>query len=299
MRYFLGVLAGIVSGLVFAASSIAQKKAMNAIGQDMPVVKSLFRSPLWLAGFSASFLIGAPLNMAAFVALGPTLPPALGSIGVAAIPIMARLFLGERIVRRSYLGTSLIAGGIILMALSGISLTAESIDWLDRDFLFRAFLSIGLVALAAAAFWLAGFKSIRMPHFLAISAGLALAIANAFMGPISGQIGRFLSKKLDLTGLAIVASASLILIAVNAVAIVLAQIALKRGTAALVVPLQQIPIQITPLFFHVVLYREALESPSAVLLVSLGASFLVFGAFVFASIRDDPLPLANNFSQES
>lgn len=56
---------------------------MNGIQAEAPLFRNLITSPLWLAGFAAAFVLGAPLNMAAYVALGPTLPPALSSIGLA------------------------------------------------------------------------------------------------------------------------------------------------------------------------------------------------------------------------
>ncbi|MFH2113787.1 MAG: hypothetical protein ABIJ86_04690 [Spirochaetota bacterium] len=109
IRQVWGVIAGILSGLVFTASSIAQKHAINAIGTETPLFRKLVRSTLWLAGFAASFAIGAPLNMAAYIAIGPTLPPSLSAISLAAVPVLARLFLGDRPPTRSCVGAAAIA----------------------------------------------------------------------------------------------------------------------------------------------------------------------------------------------
>ncbi len=281
MRYLLGVMAGIVSGLVFSASSIAQKKAMNAIGLNAPVLKKLLKSPLWLGGFAASFALGAPLNMASYVALGPTLPPALASIGLAAIPLMSRVFLGERIASRTWFGTAMIAAGVALVGFSGIAIAPESIAWLDAGFLLRAGFSIGAVVLATTACFFIGLRSGSASLFPAIAAGLAQAVSNVFMGPIAGQIGRFFSGRLDFAGLAIIAGASLFLLGINAVAILLAQIALRRGTASAALPIQQLPVQLVPLFFHVFLYRGTLDSPAALACAAVGFPLLAAGALAF------------------
>jgi len=191
MRYAIGVMAGVLSGLVFAASSIAQKRAMNVIGVNVPMFRNLLKSPLWLAGFIASFAIGAPLNMAA---------------------------------------------------------------------------------------------------------GIAQAITNALMAPIAGQFGHLFTGRLDTVGLMIAGGTSLALVGVNGGALVLAQLALRRGAAAEVVPLQYVPVQIIPLIFHVFMYQSVFESSRAIACVALGVPLLLIGAFAVAPAGSTAMRLREGLS---
>jgi hypothetical protein len=279
MRQVLGVLAGVFSGLVFTASSIAQKRAINAIGTDAPLFRNLVRSPLWLAGFAASFAIGAPLNMAAYMAIGPTLPPALGSISLAAVPILARVFLGDKPPARSYAGAAAVAMAVALIGLNGLAIAPERVDWLDRAFLMRAAATIACIVACAAACVGFGLRSRSGGgNTFALAAGAAQALTNAFMAPIAGQLGRLFSGSLGMAGLAIAATASVALAAVNFGAIALAQLALRKGTATAVIPLQQLPIQAIPLILHVVLYRGSLGTMPETAFLALGLLLLIAGS---------------------
>jgi hypothetical protein len=234
MRYVLGVLAGMLSGLVFTASSIAQKRAITAIGAETPLYRNLVKSPLWLSGFAAAFIIGAPLNMAAYAAIGPTLPPALNSIGLAALPILARFFLRERPSARSYMGAAGIAIAIACIGFSGIAIAPESVNWFDRSFLLRAAVSVGCIVVVMAA-----------------CIGLGLLV--------SGRLG--------VAGLMIAGAASAALATVNFCAIAIAQLALRKGTAAVVIPIQQLPIKAVPLILHAALYRGSFGAAACLALL--------------------------------
>lgn len=280
VRYALGFAAGILSGLAFTASSIMQKRAMNSIRAGSPLFRNLLKKPLWLAGLAAAFAIGAPLNMAAYVAIGPTLPPALGSIGLAATPALARLFLGERPPARIIAGACAIALAVACIGLSGLAIAPESVDWAGRPMLARAMIAAACMAAAVAA--LAGLGARSRAHgapCFALAAGSAQALANALMAPIAGQLGRLASGRLDASGLAIMAAASLALIAVNAGAIAMAQLALRKGVASTAVPLQQLPIQAIPLVLHIALYRGDFGAAGETALLALGVAVLIAGSF--------------------
>jgi len=270
MRQVIGVLSGILSGLVFTASSIAQKRAINAIGTDAPLFRNLVKSPLWLAGFIASFAIGAPLNMAAYVAIGPTLPPALSAMSLAAVPVLARIFLGDSPPARSYAGAAAVALAVAFIGLSGLAIAPENVDWLDQAFLMRACISIACIAVFAVLCTGLGLRS-QSPggNAFALAAGTTQAATNAFMAPIAGQLGMLVSGGLGASGWVIAGGASIALAAVNFSAIALAQLALRKGVAATVIPIQQLPIQAIPIILHVWLYRGKLgEAPELALLAS-------------------------------
>jgi hypothetical protein len=296
MRQALGVFAAILSGLVFTVSAIVQKRAINALGADAPLFRNLVKSPLWLMGFAASFAIGAPLNMAAYMAIGPTLPPALSAISFAAVPVLARLFLGDRPPALSYAGAAAIALSVALIGLSGLAIAPESVDWLNRAFLVRACVSIA--CMTAFAVLCTGFGlRLQSPsgNAFALAAGTTQAATNAFMAPIAGQLGMLVSGKLGATGWIIAGIASIALAAINFGAIALAQLALRKGAAVTVIPLQQLPIQAIPIILHVWLYRGKIgEAPELALLAS-GLVLLLAGSSALGFSKKaarDKMPVA-------
>lgn len=126
--------------------------------------------------------------MACYVAIGPTLPPALSAIALAAIPLGARVVLGERQTPRSWAGALAVALGVASIGLCGASIAPEKLEWLEPSFLARAAASLGCLALACAAFLGLGLSRKGAPAlFLALAAGSAQGIVNALMAPIARQ----------------------------------------------------------------------------------------------------------------
>jgi hypothetical protein len=278
VRYLLGILAGLAAGFIFTAASIAQKSAIDALKVDAPLFRNLVKSRLWLAGLASSFILGAPLNMASYAAIGPTLPPALASIGLAAVPVLARIFLGERPPMRAYAGAAAISAGIGLLGLSGASMAPEGFDWLETGFLARGSIAAAFAAIFATACIAAGMRSrVAGAAAFALAAGMLIALTNAFMGPFAGELGILVSGRSTSRDISIILFASMGLIAVNILSIVIAQISLRKGRAASVIPLQQAPIQLFPLLMHFLVYRES-SSGMKTALVIIGAALILSGS---------------------
>jgi hypothetical protein len=99
------------------------------------------------------------------------------------------------------------------------------------------------------------------------------------MAPLAGQLGLLATGGLGLLGWLTVGGAGLALAAVNFGAIAIAQLALRRGAASMVIPLQQLPVQLLPLVFHAALYRGSFGSASKAILLASGLVFLLVGFF--------------------
>jgi hypothetical protein len=279
MRLALGILAGLCSGLVFSGAAVAQKRAMNELGQGGKSFSRLLRSPLWLGGFVASFLLGAPLNVAAYAALGPVLPPALGAIGLAAAPLLARAFLGERQPPASYLGAFAIALAVASLGASGLVLAPERVPWTEAGFLSRAALGCATVLALVLLLVALGLRAGQGGQLaLTLAAGGAQALVNACMTPLAAQIAPLASGSLGAGGLTVAAVAGLAMAALNLAAIAVAQLALRRGEAGTVLPLQQLPLQLIPIAFHVAVYRGSLGGSSSRLALAAGLLLLSLGS---------------------
>jgi drug/metabolite transporter (DMT)-like permease len=283
-RYLLGILAAAVGGVIYMAASVLQKRAVSAIDPGAPLMRRLLRSPLWLAAFGASFALGVPLSLVAYLAIGPTLPPALACIGLAAVPVLSRLVLGERPSVSAWIGAGAVALGVAFIGLTGLSINLEGVSWLDRSLLLRAggayvaILCLGLIAVAIAAA-----SPIASGPCLAIAAGFMQALANALMAPVTGGLGNLLARRSDPSGFLIALAAGAALVASSSTAVVLAQLAYRRGLAVRMVPLQQVPVQIVPPILHILVYGQTVSGTWVIAALSLGVAALLVGGFALSA----------------
>jgi len=175
---------------------------------------------------------------------------------------------------------------IILISQSGIAIAPENVDWVDPSFLARAAASVGCIAAVTAACLLFGMRSRSGGGVgFALAAGAAQALMNTFMTPIAGQLGLLVSGSLGVAGLFIAGAAGLALAAVNFGAIAVAQLALRKGNAAAIIPIQQLPIQVLPLVLHVALYRGSFGGTAQTVSLAAGLVLLIAGSFALGSGR--------------
>lgn len=119
-----------------------------------------------------------------------------------------------------------------------------------------------------------------LDNAFALAAGAAQALTNVFIAPIAGQLSHLVSGNLDASGWVITGTASIALAAIDIGVIALAQLALCKGTASAVIPLQQLPIQTIPIILHVLLYRGNFGDAPRIIMLAMGLVHLLTGSYV-------------------
>jgi hypothetical protein len=109
------------------------------------------------------------------------------------------------------------------------------------------------------------------------------ALANALMAPVAGGMGNLLAGRSDPSGILIALAAGAALVASSLTAVVLAQLAYRRGLAVRMVPLQQVPVQIVPPILHVLVYSRVISGAWAIAALSLGVAALLVGGFALGA----------------
>lgn len=289
--YPLGVALAIVAGCAINLGIVIQKKAVNEIPPEKRNAK-FFRNLVvrrtWLIGLLVQIGIGTTCTIIAQGIIGPALLPGLLAVGLVPMAIGA-----SKIVKESLKGPEIFAIGLIIIAAILLSLsnlvlpvlTKPGFNIMDpvlqtNEWEFTAvFLVIILITEIAQRKVQKG-RSIA----LACQAGCLLVLANYWISPITVHIIHIFAGNLDIpweffTGI----PGAVILILANITNIAVTQKAFRSGNASLVIPIQQVPVNIAPIlvyFWVFISYANPQVQTIPFLLIAI--SLIVFSSFLLA-----------------
>jgi len=224
-------------------------------------------SKLWVFGFVLQALLGAGLFIVAQDMIGPTLTPALGSIGLVVL-VFASSIVNEKLTTDEYVGLFAMIGAVFLLAFSDMVIDLKTTDFLSRGFIVRVIIyTVSIIFLCA----LCKLWSFRRDRFegpaLATLSGLLVAIQNYWIGPFTSLATAFVHQKGDPTFehhkigfivLYYLISVALV-IAANLQTVYERQLAFRVGNAATVIPISHLPSHLSsPIIYSFVF---ALPSP--------------------------------------
>ncbi len=282
MRYFLGVLAGLLAGIVYNSASLIQKSAVSKADHGKPLVRQLIRSPLWILSVLATGIFVFVFVIFGQMMIGPTLIPGLTALGMIIIPIGATKFIGEKNGVREYLGIISIIIGVFLLSLSRLSIDTEKVAWLDPAFFHKCLWYYGSLSLLSLLLIGTGFilkRYSRSPAlFFSLSGGLLLGLSNILAAPIAHQITLLAQSQFDQLSWPYLVIGIAYLLLINVVAVYIMQRAFKHGQVSVLIPIQQLPVQVIPIVSHFWLFTATFPTalsrfavPAAVLLIMAGA----------------------------
>nr|MDO8084183.1 hypothetical protein [Candidatus Sigynarchaeum springense] len=284
-NYPIGILLGITAGVCLNIGFILQKKAVNDISPEArsrKLLGTLIRNPIWLVGLVVQILGSAVLVMIAQFFIGPALLPGLMASGLIAMAIGAAKILKETLKRVEYIGIALMIIAIVFLALTGLSVDVESQDLLDPGFLVRV--SIFTVVLFAVIAACELFQR-KIEHFrgmlLALQSGTYLALANFWVSPFSINLGHLFGGTLVWPAEFILGLVGGILLAItNVLAISVLQKAFTCAQATNIVPLQQVPINIAPVFVYFGIFLLAPPMVYSTPFLIAGIALIIISSFV-------------------
>lgn len=269
----LGVLFTLLAAMLSNYAPILQKHALGSVvelslARVRRSIRALVKTPRWVAGFvlkmvsTLFFLIG--MN---FIGLAVAVP--LLSCGIIVLVYFAIVKLGERLKPREYIGITFLAAMPVLLVFSGIGSIQASI--LDAG-TFVAF-AITNVVLGACACGLLKVGARASPGGW-IPDGLPHAIAAAIISIVGGLFIQVLTSLVDASNLlavpgmilqgdpvAIISTASVLVgLAIFLVGAMVQQIALQKGKATIIVPLEQSVLNVLAILGGFLIFRQAISS---------------------------------------
>jgi hypothetical protein len=281
VKFAGGLFIAITAGVVLNLGSLLQKKAVNQmlavkkrtiqadIDKDLQTqitVKDLLFSRLWVFGFLLQAVIGAVLFIIAQSMIGPSLTPALGSIGLVVL-VFAGCIVNEKLTIDEYIGLVIMGGAVALLALSRMTINVDSTDFLNHAFMIRvAIYTGGTIALCA----LCKIWSWRRDRFegpvLATLAGLLVALQNYWIAPFTALMTGIFHREGNYTfdhhkaGFAVLyfLVSMLFVIVANLQTVYERQLAFRVGNAATMIPISHLPSHLSsPILYSFVFYLKA------------------------------------------
>ncbi len=280
----LGILLAITAGVCLNVGFILQKKAVNDISPEArskKLIGTLLRKPIWLLGLVVQILGSAVLVMIAQFFIGPALLPGLMASGLIVMAVGAAKILNETLKRAEYIGIALMIIAIIFLALTGLSVDVEGTNLLDPGFLTRvSIFTIVLFAVIVACEIVQRKVERRRGMLLALQSGTFLALANFWVSPFSVNLAHLFGGTLVWPDEFILGLVGGLLLAItNVLAISVLQKAFTCAQASNVVPLQQVPINIAPVFVYFGIFLLAPPSVYATPFLIAGIALIIISSF--------------------
>ncbi len=282
MDYWIGVFLAILSGIFSNIGAVLQKIVVNKVPDEAKLMRSLIKNPIWLLGLISGMGVGAALFMLAQLYIGPTLIPGLMAAGLIVLAIGSIKILGEELEVSEIIGIFLMIGAIAFIGFSGMDIKIALIDFLNIDLIIRITIFTIILFLFALICELLQRKGIYKGIFLANLSGTMFALSNFWISPLLGTIAHVLSGRFILDELLIFTTASIILVLVNMLGIAKIQEAFRVAKASHMVPIQQVPIQIVPPFYFIIVYLLPIPNLLSIIFLTVGIGLVLISSYTLA-----------------
>ncbi len=282
--YWFGVICAITSGVVSNFGLVLEKKVVNEVPPEAKFGRSLIKSPLWLLGVFLGQVVGAVFFLLAELYIGATLSPVLIDAGLIVLALGSVKILGESLKKDEYIGLFILIGGIVLVGFSGLSITISEIDLFELGFLVRMITyTLGLI-IASLICEILQRKAIKYRGvYFAFHAAFMVSLSNLWLNLLMGVIGRIFSGVFIPEELVLFICASVLVVLSNFMAIYTVQRMFKYGDASKMVPIHQIPLQITPIIVYFLVFMLIPPSVFSFYFLIGGAVLITIATFIFAN----------------
>jgi hypothetical protein len=258
--YPIGVIMAVVAGSAINLGIVIQKKAVNEIpveSRDAKFMRTLVHRRTWLLGLVLQIAIGTTSTIIAQAIIGPALLPGLLAVGLIPMAIGAAKIVKESLKRPEILAIGLIIVAAILLTASDISIpiltdpqhtfNVMNPVFLGNEWEFTAVFFVVIIVAEIVQRKLQKGRSIA----LACQAGCLLALSNYWLSPITVHVVHIFTGALQLPWeLVLGLMGAVVLISGAVLNIVVLQKAFKVGNASLVIPIEQVPINIAPILVY-------------------------------------------------
>jgi len=250
--YWIGIIIALVSGSIKSVGHVIQKKVIVGLPEQSKLMKSLVRNRTWVFGLILDMGVGTIFFFIAQAFIGPVLIPGLIDIGLIVLAIGSVKIIGDTLKKEEILAIFLIIAAVFLLSFSELDVKTSEIDLVDIGFLARlAIYSITLFTLAVLFEWFQRENQRHRGTLLAILSGFMFAISNAWVGVLTGVFSQGFSNP---GYIVLLIFSSIILPLTNVLGIIKINQAFKEGKAHVMIPIQQIPLEITPIIIYFLVF---------------------------------------------
>jgi hypothetical protein len=283
--YLIGVLCAIGSGIVNNLGTVYQKKVVNGLPEGEKIGRNLLKSPLWLFGLFLQFVLGTIFFLLAYGlfipewGIGAALVPGLMAIGLVILTIGAIKILNERITKQDLIGIGLMIGAITLLGFSALETEVTKADLENGGFVLRVI--IFTIVLVGISVFCQIFQNRSMKYkgiLLAVFSGCMLTISNFWVAPLVKMLEFVFGGQFII----FFVIAAIILVLTNFLALYKLQQAFQHGQAANLIPIQQVPIQIGPIFIYLAVFIAIPPKVYSLPFMLVGVCLIIVSSFLLA-----------------
>jgi len=253
--YWLGVSFAIISGCVNNYGTVLQKKVVNELSDDSKFMRSLVKKPLWILGLILGMGVGSCFFLIAQIFIGPALIPGLMASGLIVLAIGSVKIVGEKLQILEITGITLMILATFLLGISELAINIAETNLLELGFILRIAIFTALLVgfslvLQVCQKRIEKYRGI----FLAILSGFMFSLSNFWVGPMMGVIAQVLNGTANIGEIILFIISVFILILTNMIGITTIQQAFREGQASNLIPIQQVPIQLTPITVYFLIF---------------------------------------------
>jgi len=281
--YLLGVFLAILSGSINNIGLVFQKKVVNEVSAEAKFFRSLVKKPLWITGLLMELIIGSVFFMIAQIYIGPALIPGLMAFGLVFLAIGSVKIIGENLKKEEIIGIILMIIAIFSLGLSELSIDITGIDILAFDLIINMTIFTILLFLGSFICEILQRKIERLKGILlAISSGFQFSLTNFWIAPLMAVIAHVFGGNASLGEIILFIACAVILITASIIGIMKIQQSFKVANASLMIPIQQVPIQITPVIAYFLVFTLMPPTILPILYVIFGVSLIILSSFLLA-----------------
>jgi len=279
--YTIGVMFAIISGIINNLGTVLQKKVVNdKFDEDSKLMKYLIKSPLWLIGLLMQLVIGSVFFMLAQLYIGPALISGFMAAGLIVLVIGSVYIVGESLKKVEIIGILLMILGITFLGFSELSIDIVNTNLMDLAFVANVVVFTVVFSLIAIICEIIAKKDKRLfGILLAISSGCMFALSNFWISPLISVFAKVFEETASWGELIWFISAAIILPLVNLIGIARIQTAFTEGQASNLIPIQQVPIQISPIIVYFFVFLLAAPSIISTIYMLVGIILIILSSF--------------------
>ncbi len=283
--YWGGVFSAILSGMLSNSGTIIQKKVVNRVINNLPskenIMKYLIKDKIWILGLIINLGIGTIFYLLAQSLIGPALIPGLMASGLIILAIGSVFVLKESLKKKEILGIFLMIIGITFLGFSRLSIEISNKTIWEFTFLFRVAIFTLVLFIISVLLDLLSRKSESYQGIpLAVFSGNMFALSNLWVSLLIGTISKVFGGTFILGELFIFIIACIILIVSNMYGIMKIQQAFTVGQASNLIVIQQIPIQIGPIFIYFLVFLMPLTDVISIIFLFLAIFLIIISAYL-------------------
>jgi drug/metabolite transporter (DMT)-like permease len=284
-----------MGGLLNQGGQLLEKKVVNDIRHDDPgkgFIRRLLRSPLWVFGFVVGLGGGTAGYMLAQSLIGPALSPGLMASGLILLSIGSVRLNHEELNKSEIAGIILMIIGILCLGLSELSITAPQV---------RTMLVDHSAQIRVILFTFVLFSACLLSRSLAIHSqtrkGLLIVLGNGFLACLSdfwinpllaliviviGGRGTYFQTFFFIMAAFILAFTASVITWQN-------QIAFKYAQASNIIPVAQVPIQISPVVVYFFIFALTPPRTISIFFILAGTALTIIAGFLLGQRPESPL----------